>query len=177
MSGAADPRSRDVFIVGMSDEEDIKMTLNGIPCSCGGSNAHCFRCFGTGVKEPAPSTKGWSAGPATRRLALSPCRHHFTRCSVCGVAIRTSRLKRHATRCPGRTTRVSRPQRRRSQQRRSPKRSAFWVTKRRIVQTLDDALGRRDRRDATRDYYWFRENGRWGSHPAHDGFDDESGPL
>jgi hypothetical protein len=27
--------------------------------------------------------------------------------------------------------------------------------------------------DATRDYYRFRENGRFGSHPAHDDFNDE----
>ena len=34
-----------------------------------------------------------------------------------------------------------------------------------------------ERRDKTRDYaHAFRENGRYGSHPIHDGFDDESGP-
>lgn len=34
-----------------------------------------------------------------------------------------------------------------------------------------------DSMDATRDYYKsFRENGRYGSHPVHDSFDDESGP-
>jgi hypothetical protein len=31
--------------------------------------------------------------------------------------------------------------------------------------------------DATKLYaYSYRENGRFGSHPSHDGFDDESGP-
>ena len=34
-----------------------------------------------------------------------------------------------------------------------------------------------ERRDKTRPYaHAFRENGRYGSHPIHDGFDDESGP-
>jgi hypothetical protein len=34
-----------------------------------------------------------------------------------------------------------------------------------------------DRMDATRGMGFFaRENGRFGSHPIHDGFDDESGP-
>jgi hypothetical protein len=30
--------------------------------------------------------------------------------------------------------------------------------------------------DATRDYYQFREQGRFGSHPGHDGFGDDSDP-
>jgi hypothetical protein len=34
-----------------------------------------------------------------------------------------------------------------------------------------------DRRDRTKGYgYPARESGRFGSHPMHDGFDDESGP-
>jgi len=35
----------------------------------------------------------------------------------------------------------------------------------------------RDRMDATKLYaHAFRENGKYGSHPLHDGMDDESGP-
>jgi phage FluMu protein Com len=40
-----------------------------------------------------------------------------------------------------------------------------------------DQVSGRDRIDATKDYaHNFREDGRFGSHPSHDGFDDDSGP-
>lgn len=40
-----------------------------------------------------------------------------------------------------------------------------------------DQVSGRDRVDFTKDYaHNFRERGRFGSHPSHDGFDDESGP-
>ena len=42
---------------------------------------------------------------------------------------------------------------------------------------INELTGSERRLDATRDYYEaYRENGRFGSHPSHDGYDDESGP-
>jgi hypothetical protein len=42
--------------------------------------------------------------------------------------------------------------------------------------TYDQVFGR-DRVDATKDYaHSFRDHGQFGSHPSHDGFDDESTP-
>lgn len=42
---------------------------------------------------------------------------------------------------------------------------------------ISDQVSGRDRMDFTRDYaHNFREQGRFGSHPSHDGFDDESKP-
>lgn len=35
-------------------------------------------------------------------------------------------------------------------------------------------IGERDQLDASKDFYRFRDNGQFGSHPVMDGFDDES---
>ena len=52
--------------------------------------------------------------------------------------------------------------------------SPLWQSYRPVRNVIDEALGHRDPLDATRDYYQFRENGRFGSHPLHDAFNDES---
>jgi len=45
-----------------------------------------------------------------------------------------------------------------------------------VTHAIETALERRDRLDASKDYYICHENGRLGSHPLHDAFDDESWP-
>jgi hypothetical protein len=64
----------------------------GMPCSCGGNNSRCSRCYGTGVLERA-----------IPRLVSRP--HHSgrmsattIRCPKCSAIVGASRLKRHLLR-------------------------------------------------------------------------------
>jgi hypothetical protein len=126
------------------------MTLNGVPCTCGGSNNNCFRCFGTGVA--AGSASAGAAGPFIKgkvNIAATNTRFMNARVSYVGngfgfapldgdgplLPLRprvVSRANRPFGRCPhcgvqGRTARLTRhesrcPGRRPRSSRRNPPR-------------------------------------------------------
>jgi hypothetical protein len=87
-------------------------------------------------------------------------------CSVCKVKVRTDRLKRHMDK-------VHRARSRRAVPELSSSPSATDV-----LRESTTLVAPRDKNlDATKLYaHAYREQGRYGSHPSHDGFDDESGP-
>jgi len=110
---------------------------------------------------------------AVRRRRLTPCPR-------CGVQVREDRLVRHRDRCVP----AGRPKRRRPA---DPERSSNCVLtglhkkqardQRQAEQArIDETIGVRDPRDATRGLGQLcREpNGRFGSHPLHDAYGDES---
>lgn len=90
------------------------MTLSSTPCSCGGDNPNCFRCWGTGMVEPAtlPDTgpkgnnrnsrkRSSSQSGAIRGVGDSPAppRKPIAICPQCGVSVR--RLERHMAKAHG----------------------------------------------------------------------------
>ena len=90
-------------------------------------------------------------------------------CSRCGVRIRANRLKTHlAKKCPARRNkqvRESVPERTLPTSRAARRSNAY-----REANSISAG-------DQTKGYgHSYRERGRFGSHPSHDGFDDESGP-
>jgi hypothetical protein len=113
----------------------------------------------------------------------------MTNCSYCGCPVKTTNLQRHLGRCP-------------KYLKSHAKTSAKWNVRRPksgnngamtppAQKTHDLSAGHKkldprtgfayanglDPIDATKLYaHSFRENGKYGSHPLHDGMDDESGP-
>jgi hypothetical protein len=140
MSGAADPR------IAMSSSSvyptrRTQMTLNGTPCSCGGLNANCFHCFGTGVNDKAASTNHLYISRPTRRSSFQLPKRKLAQCPRCHAAIRAERVARRATCCPKRQNRPRGTKPRRRLVSRKPTRaSLFWPTTRRTLQTIDEAL-------------------------------------
>lgn len=109
------------------------------------------------VHTSPPSNQAWAAAPRSPRLGV---------CTICKVRVRSDRLKRHMRNVHGN---------------RSPRASRQHVRVPSVsdVQRRDTSfVAPRDRNlDATKLYaHSYREQGRFGSHPSHDGFDDESGP-
>lgn len=91
------------------------MTLASTPCSCGGNNPSCFRCWGTGMVEPKNLTgtgpkgnnrksrgRGSSQSDgAIRGLSNTPAqpRKPLAICLKCGVSVR--RIERHMAKAHG----------------------------------------------------------------------------
>lgn len=94
---------------------------NQIPCSCGGSNENCVRCYGRGFIESgrllAPRHKARSkkrkSDPTIRRLnaitssapkSMAPraaTRGPMNSCPLCGHQVREDRLQKHmSSKCP-----------------------------------------------------------------------------
>lgn len=70
-----------------------------------------------------------------------------------------------------------RPPRQRDSNHRSTSIKSAAATDKKAVKDFVEQHAGIDRRDRTREYaHAFRENGRFGSHPMHDAFDDGSGP-
>jgi hypothetical protein len=80
------------------------MTFGTIPCSCGGENEKCFRCFGTGMFTPGRNSdrdkvrqrSGHSAGKRAKTAAMSAPTiqaKQWEKCPHCGVVV--SKLARH----------------------------------------------------------------------------------
>jgi hypothetical protein len=171
------------------------------PCSCEGSNENCMFCFGRGFVEleskgsQKPSTfvprflsrrrgrprrsvnrsAGLSAGKLGSAL-LVPCPH-------CPAKVKATNLKRHVIEVhrKGPGTRKALPLGPSSGRGFGPSRADKHSSK--VLppdytsrDVFEQTVGV-DRRDRTRGIgHVVRENGRYGSHPIHDGFDDESGP-
>jgi hypothetical protein len=218
----------------------------GDPCPCGGSNANCYRCFGTGTLEPISARRSHSRVSRALGANSSPSRLHdnegWIACPHCGVAVR--RLKRHVKRQHGdKVVPVSASPIRQSTKTpvvptRTVKRSIRtllppeWYAKRvldpltcprcsRTIQAFRlprhllvvhkvalaalkaelgggspatqrlvrlkgsshrqefeqaEAVAEPSSLDGSRGYAPFREDGKFGSHPAHDDYSDESEP-
>jgi hypothetical protein len=108
----------------------------------------------------------------------------MTKCSCCGCPVKATRLKRHLGRCPKSSAGHAKTCTKWNVQR--PK--SGKIPDQKTYHSAADAK-RPDPRmrfaqvngvepiDATKLYaHSFRENGKYGSHPLHDGMDDESGP-
>ena len=87
-------------------------------------------------------------------------------CPVCKVKVRGDRLNRH----------LSKVHKTRSV--RAAANSSFAPSSKDVLRDSTTLVAPRDKNlDATKLYaHSYRESGRFGSHPSHDGFDDESGP-
>jgi hypothetical protein len=92
----------------------------------------------------------------------------WSRCPFCDTKVKSAKLEQHRRTCMRRTKQVAASARRDD----SPRRTPEWIT------TVSlDARTSDERRDAS--HGWgqrYREHGRFGSHPSHDSFDDESEP-
>lgn len=86
-------------------------------------------------------------------------------CPVCKVRVRGDRLSRH----------LRKVHKKRSQRTAAP---AISPSASDVLRESTTLVAPRDKNlDATKLYaHSYRESGRFGSHPSHDGFDDESGP-
>jgi hypothetical protein len=109
----------------------------------------------------------------------------MTTCEHCGCPLKTVNISRHLGKCPKYSKRVAAAKSVALKPRggvfsetvqRQPFRSIASAKKTDPRSAFAQANAF-DRVDATRLYaYSFRENGKYGSHPLHDGMDDESGP-
>lgn len=95
---------------------------------------------------------------------------NLLRCSQCGCAVREDRLERHLRNVHGERTA---PQAKAT-------RMSHTITDRSVPAvpaTTEEETQQQRLLDATKDYaHAFREQGRFGSHPSHDRFDDDSNP-
>lgn len=90
--------------------------------------------------------------------------HKYELCSVCKAKVRVDRIQKHMTKVHGR--RLVRPHV-----------AVVRSSKDPLRQTTSLVAPRDKNLDATKLYaHPCREQGRYGSHPSHDGFDDESSP-
>jgi len=119
-------------------------------------------------------------------------------CSMCKFPVKVTNLARHqAEKCPRRPNKVTQPTQSRSrfggkcvvippsvrsvrnsgaQPKRKKGTGQSSISREASIEAMPQQQTI-DRMDATRGMGFFaRENGRFGSHPIHDGFDDESGP-
>jgi hypothetical protein len=94
----------------------------------------------------------------------------FNVCPVCNARIRGDRLNRHLKK-----VHKSQPTRTRVAAKPNPD---LVPSAKDVLRDSTTLAAPRDKNlDATKLYaHSYRENGRFGSHPSHDGFDDESGP-
>jgi hypothetical protein len=90
----------------------------------------------------------------------------FNICQVCKVKVRRDRLNRHLRKVH------------KTRSERAAAKSSFAPSSKDVLRDSTTLVAPRDKNlDATKRYaHSYRENGRFGSHPSHDGFDDESGP-
>jgi hypothetical protein len=108
----------------------------------------------------------------------------MTRCSHCGCFVKRTKLKKHLGRCP----KYAAVRGDKSATWNTPQLTPSKTFEQKASRSIADAkkpdprtgfaqANALDPIDATRLYaHSFRENGKYGSHPLHDGMDDESGP-
>jgi len=111
------------------------------------------------LQQVHPSAPVKQQLPATVRARRQEAGYEF--CPECNVRVKTSRLKRHL---------------RKVHKTRSGQVIAHSATD--VLRESTTLVAPRDKNlDVTKPYaHSYREGGRFGSHPSHDGFDDESGP-
>jgi len=204
------------------------------PCSCGGSNENCARCYGRGFIEGGPALagrkdsigilafgrrrrkKGLSQSSSQSSASANPLspraanQRPMKNCPLCECQVREHKLQEHVdNKCPKRPGRTDR-----LKPRTLVVRVPHGIAE--VIQQLNtdrlSKLGTRvagpkqsvkkaqhstgdawpesvphedkveverwwDNLDATKNRgYPAREEGRYGSYPSHDGFDDESEP-
>jgi hypothetical protein len=114
----------------------------------------------------------------------------MTNCSYCGCPVKTTNLQKHFGRCPKNPNGHPNSSARKKsvQHARVNKIRAVSLNAQRAHDSVAEPrkldkrtryaqVSGRDPIDATKLYaHSFRENGKFGSHPLHDGMDDESGP-
>lgn len=171
------------------------------PCSCGGSNENCVRCYGRGFIEGGHGTPDLLA-----YAYFPPVKYKTYRkmkcCPLCSTLVREDRLQKHMSRrCPLRpggpatghaivqtVHQVCAPNKP-ARQPEMPRQQFKKVQSKRFLQDSAHQSARQignvhvekpswgDNLDATKNCgYPAREEGRYGSYPSHDGFDDESKP-
>lgn len=101
-----------------------------------------------------------------KRALLSGSRLDYSVCPVCNNKVREDRLSRHLRKVH------------KTHSERAADKSGFAPSAKDALRNSTTLVAPRDKNlDATKLYaHSYRENGRFGSHPSHDGFDDESGP-
>jgi hypothetical protein len=99
----------------------------------------------------------------SRPVPASVRQTEYQFCPVCEARVKTSRLKRHL---------------RKVHAGRANLKAAVVFSANDVLRETTTLVAPRDKNlDATKLYaHSYRESGRFGSHPSHDGFDDESGP-
>jgi hypothetical protein len=99
-------------------------------------------------------------------------------CRVCKVGVKPTNLTKHMKRVHGIVQAGPAPVSNHGKKTSAPRiGTAMRVHRNDPTETLNEPDQRAVERrlDASRDYYRFRENGRFGSHSVHDDFGDESG--
>jgi hypothetical protein len=172
------------------------------PCSCGGSNENCVQCFGRGFVEghsegkssaPRMASSARSRGVKCPVCAFKGSTNDFTRHFALAHGTK-GRLRRRiqvpvvfvavSSRSIG-VSKVTKKKKKRKKKKNITAANARRFAKENISQQSLRHKGKveaeappwRNNLDATKNYgYPARESGRYGSHPSHDGFDDESKP-
>jgi hypothetical protein len=112
----------------------------------------------------APITYQQAVKPAQKPPTPKQAGHEYKFCPICKARVRDTRIRKHMTKVHMR--RVVRPHVTVVRSSKDPLRQSTS-----LVAPRDKNL------DATKLYaHPYRERGRYGSHPSHDGFDDESSP-
>jgi hypothetical protein len=125
----------------------------------------------------------------SRKKTISKKPRKMIKCSYCDCPVKTANLQRHLGRCPKYLMKHSNPSARKSvQHTKANQVPALSVSAQKAHDSVAEPrkldkrtryaqVSGRDPIDATKLYaHSFRENGKYGSHPLHDGMDDESGP-
>jgi hypothetical protein len=116
------------------------------------------------VHSVAPITYQQAVKPAQKPPTPKQAEREYKFCPICKARIRDTRIRKHMTKAHlGRVVR--------------PHVAVVRSSKDPLRQSTSLVAARDKNLDATKLYaHPFRERGRYGSHPSHDGFDDESSP-
>lgn len=100
------------------------------------------------------------------------------KCPGCGANVKAKKLPRHIRlKCPNRKRGANLPRSSPMGRRQTSVSLGMDHDSSNKKRAIYDQVQSRDRLDATKPYaHPYREQGRFGSHPSHDGFDDESSP-
>jgi hypothetical protein len=116
---------------------------------------------GNGRKTPTP-------------VLAASSRKHLIACPICRSNVKATRFRKHLSKVHGHTVGPVPPSRSRKSRR---KQAARHISRTPSAPVPADDLQIIDQREAHRQMgFVVRENGRYGSHPLHDRFDDESEP-
>lgn len=72
------------------------MPLSSTPCSCGGNNENCFKCWGTGMVEPTNGPVLERTGSGALPFKSPPVMRPRLACPICSAEV--TRLGRHLRR-------------------------------------------------------------------------------
>jgi hypothetical protein len=154
--------------LGLSRSKSPKTTQRPLPQNL----IQCPKCPLRVRKLRKHLTKVHAISPSQQVHLPQPAKSELVKCDSCASWIRQDRLGSHSSRVhrtsvsafadrhPAETTRAGT--------------SSISARSKEVTAHVPSS---EHRFDATRDYYAaYRDNGQFGSHPSHDGFDDESAP-